>query len=360
MAYTTINKSTDHFTTTTWTGDNTTPKTFTTGTFKPDWLWGKNRSQSYSHQIYDTTRGAGNDKELVSDTNGAQGASNPETYGYVSAFTSTGFTATKGTDSAGYDYWNENPDNYVAWSWKANGGTTSSNSDGSITSTVQANTTAGFSIVSYTGNATAGATVGHGLGAKPDFYILKSRDQTDSWYTYNKITGATKTLSLHSDAGETSSSFANSTEPTSSVFSLGSASAFNGNGNTFIAYCFAEKTGYSKIGSYTANGNADGNFVYTGFAPKFIIFKRKDASGYNWVIMDDKRNTYNPFTNLLLPNLNNAEIGLPTNLSTDFLSNGFKLRSASGANPTTNQGTIVYLAIGQTLVGTNNIPATAI
>ncbi len=354
MAYTTINKSSEHFTVTTWTGDSTTPKTFTTGTFKPDWLWGKNRSQAYSHQIYDTTRTAGNDKELVSNSNGAEGASNPETYGYVSAFTSTGFTATRGTDSAGDDYWNESPDKYVAWSWKANGGTTSSNSDGSITSTVQANTTAGFSIVSYTGNATAGATVGHGLGAKPDFYILKSRDQTDSWYTYNKITGATKTLSLHSNAGETSSSFANSTEPTSSVFSLGSASAFNGNGNTFIAYCFAEKTGYSKVGSYTGNANADGTFVYTGFKPAFVMVKPTVTSD-NWVMFDNKRLGYNPDNNFVYANKNFA-----TNDADiiDLVSNGFKMRSSG--NTSNRAEKFIYIAFAEApLVGSNNIPCVA-
>ena len=168
-----IDKPNLHFNTTIWTGDNTTPKTFTTGTFKPDLLWGKIRSQAYNHQLFDTTRGAGSDKELVSSSTGAEGASNGEVYGYVSAFTSTGFTFTKGSDSAGYDYWNESPDTYVAWTWKANGGTTSSNSDGSITSTVQANTTAGFSIVTWTGSG-ANATIGHGLGVVPAMIIVKN------------------------------------------------------------------------------------------------------------------------------------------------------------------------------------------
>jgi len=346
MAYTTINKSTDHFNTKLYTGNGSTQNITGVG-FQPDWTWTKKRNGTTGHRLVDAVRGA--TKALFSNGTNAEST---EANG-LTAFASDGYAL--GTDGN----YNNSSDTYVSWNWKAANSSGSSNSDGSITSTVSANTTAGFSIVSYTGNATAGATVGHGLGAKPDFYILKSRDQTDSWYTYNKFTGATKTLSLHSTAGETSSSFANSTEPTSSVFSLGSASAFNGNGNTFIAYCFAEKQGYSKAGSYTANGSADGTFVYTGFAPKFIIMKRKDASSYNWVIYDDKRNTYNPWTNLLLPNDNNVEVGLPTNLSTDFLSNGFKLRSASGANPTTNQGTIFYMAFGQSLVGSNNVPCTA-
>ena len=135
----------------------------------------------------------------------------------------------------------------------------------------------------------------------------------------------------------------------------------NKSGDKYIAYCFAEKKGYSKFGSYTANGDADGTFVYTGFAPSFIIFKRTDSGTYNWVMMDNKRNTYNPWTNLLLPNLNNAEITISaSNLSTDFLSNGFKLRSSSGANPTTNQGTVIYMAFAESpFVNSNGVPNNA-
>ena len=355
MAYTTINKSTDHFTTTTWTGDNTTPKTFTTGTFKPDWLWGKNRSQSYSHQIYDTTRGAGNDKELVSDTNGAQGASNPETYGYVSAFTSTGFTATKGTDSAGYDYWNENPDNYVAWSWKANGGTTASNSNGSITSTVQANTTAGFSIVTWTGSG-ANATIGHGLGVVPAMIIVKNLSATESWVIYHhKNTSAPETdfLRLNSDAATADGNTVwNDTAPTSSVFTVSTSPAANGNGNNMIAYCFAEKTGYSKFGSYTGNNASENVFVYTGFKPKFFITKRTSATA-QWVLWDGTRDTSNPMLKFVYPSTNGAE---GSSAYIDFLSNGVKVRDN---NNKWGNGTYIYMAFGQSLVGTNNIPAVA-
>ena len=237
MAYTTINKPTEHFTTTTWTGDNTSPKTFTTGTFKPDFLWGKDRDNAYSHQVYDTTRGAGNDKELTPNSNIAEGANNGDEYGYVSAFTSTGFTATRGTDSAGDDYWNESPDNYVAWSWKANGGTTSSNSDGSITSTVQANTTAGFSIVKWTANGSNSDTVGHGLGVAPKIVLYKRTDATDNWYwVYKYVDDTLDYLHLNLDnpkADLTLGTYGFTTATT--ITNLG-----YGNTHSLLAYCFID------------------------------------------------------------------------------------------------------------------------
>ena len=358
MAYTTINKHTEHFTTTTWTGDSTTPKTFTTGTFKPDWLWGKDRSQSYSHQIYDTTRGAGNDKEIESNTNGAEGASNSETYGYVSAFTSTGFTATKGTDAAGYDYWNENPDNYVAWSWKANGGTTSSNSDGSITSTVQANTTAGFSIVKWTGTG-ANGTIGHGLGAKPEMIIVKNYSETQNWCVYHSGLSGTeghKALYLDLDQAEADQTgLWNDTAATSSVFSVGTNTNTNGSYDSMIAYCFAEKAGYSKFGSYTGNGNADGTFVYTGFKPAFIMIKCSSNDGNNWVIVDNKRDGFNPDNDRLYADSNSAESDTDV---IDLLSNGFKNRFTGGTSNGSNKS-YVYMAFGQSIVSSTNIVANA-
>jgi hypothetical protein len=358
MAYTTIDKSTDHFTTTLWTGDSTTPKTFTTGTFKPDWLWGKNRSQAYAHQLYDTTRGAGNDKEIVSNSNGAEGASNPETYGYVSAFTSTGFTATRGTDSAGDDYWNESPDNYVAWSWKANGGTTSSNSDGSITSTVQANTTAGFSISTWTGTG-ANGTIGHGLGAKPEMIIVKNYSASQNWCVYHSGLSGTeghKTLYLdlnYAEADQTG--LWNDTAATSSVFSVGTNTNTNGSSASMIAYAFAEKTGYSKFGSYVGNGSNDGVFCHLGFKPAMVIYK-KSSGTENWFIHDNKRQGYNPDNELLFPDLSNAE-GTVNRI--DLLSNGFKARTSDGGINGSG-ATYIYMAFAEApLVGSNNVPCTA-
>ena len=364
MAYTTINKSTDHFTTTLWTGDNTTPKTFTTGTFKPDFLWGKNRSQAYNHQVYDTTRGAGNNKEIETSSTGAEGASNPEIYGYVSAFTSTGFTATKGSDAAGYDYWNENPDNYVAWSWKANGGTTSSNSDGSITSTVQANTTAGFSIVKYTGTG-ANATVGHGLGAAPKMIIFKNTNSTRDWGVYHAaMNDPDAYLTFNQDyAKEDSYNFSNNTAPTSSVFSVGTDTNANESGSGHIAYCFAEKKGYSKFGSYTGNGNADGPFIYLGFKPKYFLLKNATASsgssGQHWQIADTVRHPENPVDANLIAESNSPD-GNTWSIK-DFLSNGVKIRGTNFAMNTSGD-TYIYMAFAEEPLVANvgqGIPATA-
>ena len=252
---------------------------------------------------------------------------------------------------------NVNSRTYAAWNWKANGAG-SANTAGTINSTVSVNTTAGFSIVKWTGNGVAGASIGHGLGVVPKTIMVKRLNDTANWTVYHHKLGNTHRLELNTDTASTSDGGAwNNTSPTSTLFYTGNNLTVGNNGSNYIAYCFAEKQGYSKFGSYTATGSADGNFIYTGFAPKFIIMKRTDTSGYNWVMYDDKRNTYNPWTNLLLPNLNNAEI--TSGGAIDFLSNGFKLRSSSGANPTTNQGTIIYMAFGQSLVGSNNVPATA-
>lgn len=352
-----IDKSNLHFNTTIWTGDNTTPKTFTTGTFKPDLLWGKIRSQAYNHQLFDTTRGAGSDKELVPSGNGAEGASNGEVYGYVSAFTSTGFTFTKGSDSAGYDYWNESPDKYVAWTWKANGGTTSSNSDGSITSTVQANTTAGFSIVSYTGNATAGATVGHGLGATPGMIIVKVRSTSNNWAVYHKSMGATKAMYLDGTSAETTDGWLNNTAPTSSVFTLSGGNYGNTNGNTHIAYCFAEKKGFSKFGNYTGNGSS-GNptYIYTGFKPAFVIIKNTSQAD-GWFMHDDKRDGYNDDNEYLFANLSNVEGSNINRIR--FYSNGFSVPTTDKSHNVNGNG-YIYMAFAENpLVGSNNVAATA-
>ena len=246
MAYTTINKPNLHFNTVTWAGDSTTPKTITGVGFQPDLIWGKDRSQPYSHQVYDTVRGFGDNKELTPNSALAEGGQNADTYGYLSGVTADGFTAVKGSDAAGYDYWNESPDTYVAWNWKANGAGVA-NTAGTISSTVSANTTAGFSIVSYTGTGST-ATVGHGLGAVPKMIILKDRDASDNWNVYTSMTGNNSHLHLNlTNAKSASSTYWNTTTPTSSLFSLGSTSAVNANGNDFIAYCFAELKGYSKF-----------------------------------------------------------------------------------------------------------------
>ena len=349
MAYTTINKSTLHFNTKLYSGDGGTQSVTGVG-FQPDFTWLKSRSAGFHNRLFDAVRSAG--KNLISDNTNAEQTVDEG----VTAFNSDGFSVKQG----GTIEANNSSHTYVSWNWKAGTGQGSSNTDGSISTTyTSVNTTAGFSIATYTGNNTNAQTIGHGLGVAPKVYIIKRRDSTSAWGMYHGSLGANKYLQLESSNAEaTDTGIWNNTAPTSSVLSLGNAGYFNNaSGGTYVCYAFAEKTGYSKFGSYTGNGSADGTFVYTGFAPKFIILKRTDTSGYNWVLYDDKRNTYNPWTNLLLPNLTNTEI--TSGGAIDFLSNGFKLRSSSGANPTTNQGTIIYMAFGQSLVGSNNVPCTA-
>ena len=241
---------------------------------------------------------------------------------------------------------------------QANTPTTNSFSsfDGSIQSNVSPNTTAGFSIVSYTGNGTAGATVGHGLGTTPAMVIVKNRSEAFAWNCYHQSLGATKYILLNAtDASATGTTW-NNTAPTSSVFSIGSTSGVNKNTNNLIAYCFAEKKGYSKFGSYTGNGNADGTFVYTGFKPAFIIVKESSVLGDNWRIVDNKRLGYNQNNYPMYPSASTAE---GTEIVCDMLSNGFKLRSTGGGTNQSGQ-TYIYMAFAENpLVGTNNIPTTA-
>ena len=266
-----------------------------------------------------------------------------------------GFTTDAGSGGNPYRNTNQNGDNYVSWNWKA-GGSGSSNTDGSITSTVSANTTAGFSIVSYTGTG-ANATVGHGLGVTPEMFIIKDRTSgtANDWFIYNKNIGATKYLRLNDIGGQASSStLYQDTDPTSSVFSIGTNGNINTNGNNYIAYCFAEKKGYSKFGSYTGNGNADGTFVYLGFKPAVVIFKTYTTNG-GWQIYDNKRNNGNPTAKFLVPSSNAAEASGSNDI--DFLSNGFKTRTTN--NPGTTDS-FIYMAFAEApLVGSNNVPCTA-
>ena len=237
----------------------------------------------------------------------------------------------------------------------------SSNFSGSTQSTVSANTTAGFSIVKYTGTG-ANATVGHGLGVAPDMLIVKSRDGTHNWQVLHKslaTNSGTKNLELNSTSGVlTDSTTWNNTAPTNSVFSVGATNPTNQSGQDLIAYCFAEKEGYSKFSSFVSNGNANGTFVYTGFKPAFVMMKQSSSSSTNWVIFDNKRATHNPTQNRLFPDTNEAE-GTSTGNMIDMLSNGFKIR-ATGTTAGGNSGqTYIYMAFGQSLVGSNNVPATA-
>ena len=346
MAYTTINKSTDYFNTKLYTGNGGTNALTGVG-FQPDLTWMKRRDQSAWHYFTDAVRGV--TKTIYSNDTSAEGTKSNG----LTAFGTDGFTVGDEGDI------NENNGSYVAWNWKANG-SGSANTDGSINSTVSVNTTAGFSIVSYTGTG-ATATVGHGLGVTPDVIIFKCRETATDWTTFHtSLGGANKNLSLNTSSavGTDTDYFAN-TNPTSTVFSVGAASNTNRSSEGMIAYCFAEKTGYSKFGSYTGNGNANGTFVYTGFKPSFYMVKQTNASGEGWFMWDNKRSSAsgaNVNNRYLIANSSASDGTL--GVDCDFLSNGVKTRYGSSATNTSG-GTYIYMAFGQSLVGSNNVPCTA-
>jgi hypothetical protein len=337
----------DYFNTVTYAGNSSSTQALTGVGFQPDWVWIKQRNLAYSHVLFDAVRGVG--KNLQSNGTTAEETNN--SVGYLSAFDSDGFTVSQGSSSG--DRVN-GAYNYVGWNWKANGAG-SSNTDGSITSTVSANTTSGFSIVTYTGTG-SNATIGHGLNSAPSVVICKQLNATQQWINYHKAIGATKYLHLNaSDASATSSTVWNDTDPTSSVFSVGTAVNCNGSGNTYVAYCFAEKKGFSKFGSYTGNGNADGAFIYTGFKPAFIMIKRTDSSA-SWVMFDSKRLGYNVANYQLYANSNTS---YGNNVLLDITSQGFKCR-ANHLDVNGSGATYIYMAFAEApLVSSNGVPATA-
>jgi hypothetical protein len=216
---------------------------------------------------------------------------------------------------------------YVAWCWRANGGTTASNSDGSITSTVQANTKAGFSIITYTGTGSAGATIGHGLSAKPAFIIVKNRTDTDSWAIYHESIGADFYTAFSGAIFSNNATFWNDTEPTTSVITLGTNNRVNGSSDNLVCYAWAQIEGYSKFGEFEGNGNADGPFIYTGFRPRMLFIKR-NANSHYWKIFDTARNTNNLTDNSLSWDNTDAE---SSSNGIDILSNGFKLRNSNSS-----------------------------
>ena len=353
-----INKPSEYFNTVLYTGDGSSPRSLTGVNFQPDWVWLKRRNDAASHTLYDVVRTAGSTKGIATNSTAQEGLTASEgttaNFGYINSFDSDGFSVTTGASSDGYV--NNSSDTYVAWNWLANGAGVS-NTDGSITSTVSANTTSGFSIVSYSGNSTAGATIGHGLNSVPSMVIVKSITNAESWPVYHKsVTTANNyylylnsTGALVTSGGDRWSVGSNS----SILFGLGNDGTTNQSGQTYVAYCFAEKKGFSKFGSYTGNGNADGPFIYTGFKPAMVIYKRSDGIE-GWMIQDNRRPGYNPMGGNLFPNNTNAE---STDARFNFLSNGFK---AISGNQNTNASTHIYMAFAEEpLVGTNNIPATA-
>jgi hypothetical protein len=328
----------DYFNTVLYTGTGATQSITGVG-FQPDWVWIKGRSGATDHGLYDAVRGV--QLQLESNTNAAE---TTETTG-LTAFGVDGFTV------GALAQLNTSTATYVAWNWKANGAGVA-NTDGTITSTVSANQKAGFSIVSYTGTGT-NATVGHGLGAVPKMVIVKNRDQADAWQVYhgaNTANPETDYLVLNSTAATVDAADRwNDALPTSSVFSIGTGAEVNTSTEDYIAYCFAEVEGFSKFGSYTGNGSADGPMVWTGHRPALIMVKRTDTTS-NWTILDDVREGYNVDNDPLYPNLSNAE---GTTDLADLLSNGFKLRSTD-ASVNASGGTYIYASFAEQPVKYSN------
>ena len=340
----------DYFNTVLWSGDGSQTRSLTGVGFQPDFTWMKLRSSTIQdHQLYDVVRGAGGGKTLASNTTAAEGTANTVSdsdYGYLSSFDSDGFSVNDGAISTVGGYVNYSGRTYVAWNWLA-GGTASSNTDGSITSSVSANTEAGFSVFTYTGNGTNGATVGHGLSSKPEFFVIKNRDASTNWIVYTSVGGATKNLVLeYTDAFVTSSTRFNDTEPTDSVISLGTSTAVNGSSTDYVVYCFHSVDGYSKVGSYSGNGSTDGTFIYTGFRPAWILFKCSSNGTASWILHDTARNTYNASNKHLRPNTNAVE-NTGANETIDILSNGFKHRGVSNYNANASGQTYIYLAFAE-------------
>ena len=353
MAYTTINKSTDYFNTKLYTGNGSYGHAITGIGFQPDLVWIKSRSGTHSagvHELYDVVRGT--DKMISTNLTNAEATG----VNRLHSFDSDGFTVDD------HNQINGSSTNYVAWNWLA-GSTASSNTDGSITSTVSANTTAGFSIVKWTG--TTNATIGHGLGQKPAMVISKSTDNTAPWLVWHKgLTGGSEEdryIVLDASTQATYTDYWGTGGLTSSVFGV-NANNLNNNLGTMIGYCFAEKTGYSKFGSYIGNGSADGPFIYTGFKPAFTIIKNVSGA-YDWLAQDSTRQADanfdgNPINILNQVNASNAESNASTR-SVDYLSNGFKIRQTSAAWNTSGN-TFIYMAFAEApLVGSNNVPCTA-
>ena len=333
----TITNGANYMAASTYTGTGATQSIVNSGnntaaiSFQPDFVWIKSRSAATDHKLTDSVRGV--TKALISDTAGAE---TTDANG-LTVFGSSGFTV--GTDTN----YNNNTATYVAWQWRANGIPAVTNTSGSITSTVSANTTAGFSVVTYTGTG-ANATVGHGLGVAPSMMIVKNRSASStSWIVYHTSLGATTAVYLDTTgASAPSSLYWNNTAPTSSVFTVGAYGPTNGSTNNIVAYCWAQVAGFSKFGSYTGNGSADGPFVYCGFRPRFVMIK--GISGVSvWYTYDSSRDTYNATINGLFPNSASAEGGTT---GIDITSNGFKLRTTA-TDLNTSGNTMIFMAFSE-------------
>ena len=351
MAYTTINKSSSFMNTKLWTGTGSSIALTGVG-FQPDWTWIKNTAISSNHALFDSVRGV---QKVLNSNN-----TNVEATGtsWLNSFDTDGFTI-----NGGDGFVNGSGNAMASWNWKANGAG-SANTDGSISSTVSANTTSGFSIVKYTGTGVAG-TVGHGLNAVPKMFMIKDLTSSNDWQVYTNATGNNQKMHLNLTNSAAASNNFNATTPTSSVFSISGGGQVNTNYSNYITYCFSDVQGFSKFGNYTGNANADGPFIYTGFKPAFVILKNSTGGG-QWIIIDNKRQGETVGGNARSGALSTSaieasstaiEAGASSGL-VDILSNGFKILQTN-ADFNASGATYIYMAFGQTLVGTNNVPANA-
>ena len=367
MAYTDIDDPSAHFHTQIWTGnsgyDVNVVNNANAGNFKPDLIWAKDRVNAYNHNLVDSSRGV--TKTLWSDTNAAEMTASQSNYD-TKSFNTNGFTtqAPEYTNSLGG---NNNANGKVGWQWKANGGTVTTTPNGTQTTNNmqmatkhQINSDAGFSICTYQG-ATSYGSFYHGLGVKPDVVIIKSRTDAYDWIVYHSSLSNTHTLYLDvANGGATNTAFFPVEPNTTQVYCKDHNSVFRPNGaDSYLAYCWAEKQGYSKFGSYKGNGNADGTFVYTGFKPAWVLIKKSNSSGtinHDWMLYDNKRSPINEVDEVLFPSLDNAE---SSGDDTDFLSNGFKQRS-TGSSQNASGDTYIYMAFAENPFTTSTgVPATA-
>ena len=348
--YTSINDPSIYFQAATYNGNGGANTITNDGlsNLQPDFLWFKERSSTSSHHVFDTSRGVGGSgKALYPNSTDAESADTA-----LTSVNTDGFTL---ANTGGF---NENGQTNVCWQWKCNGGTTATNSDGSISVSLQVNQAAGFSIGTYTGTGSNG-TIGHGLGVAPDVVLVKSRSETESWQMYHQGMGAFKAVELDGNGSVvTNSNRWQNTSPTSSVSYLGTGNSVNKSSQNYVVYSFVDKQGYSRFGKYVGNGNANGTFVYTGFKPAFLMIRRFD-SGNHWMMHDEKRGNQgvrtNPQDDVLYANLNNAE----ADEDIDFLSNGFKCRVTGGGYNTSSGEYLFWAFAHNPFITSAGVPTTA-
>ena len=348
MAYTNIDDPSAHFQTALYTGAGAGQTVTNDGNsnLQPDWLWIKRRNAGYAHALFDSNRGLGssNPPMLESDSTAVENSNQNWISGVSTDSFTIGINEQNLSNTSG---------TYVAWQWKANGGTTSTNTDGDINSTVQVNSDAGFSIVTDSPTNNTARSIGHGLGVAPQVVIRRARTRVESWRVFHSSAGSTGGLTLNNETVYNSST-TTFTGVTSTTFGVGTDFSVNGN-YSYVSYCFAEKQGYSKFGSYKGNSNVNGPFIWTGFRPAWVMIKKSSGTG-GWVILDNKRNTSNVVDKKIAADKTDAE---STVSILDFLSNGFKLRVQNSPQNQTG-GTYIYMAFAENPFTTSTgIPTTA-